>query len=148
MAGTFKRNCRAKCNAAKNLACRRNVVDTGPYAVVRHPLYATAFFLCAGIPLALGSFWSLVPAALSAVVIVVRTALEDRTLHNYMILGNCMILDPKGCVLAYPISFIVVNIAAYYKKGSGGSPMAHYVDHFRELIARVHDGSKTPLGNW
>ena len=83
------------------------MVDTGPYAVVRHPLYATAFFLCAGIPLALGSFWSLVPAAISAVVIVVRTALEDQTLHNYMILGNCMIPDPKGCVLAYTPSALL-----------------------------------------
>ena len=60
----------------------QKVVDTGPYAVVRHPLYATAFFLCGGIPLALGSYWALVPAAIAAVVIVVRTALEDRMLRN------------------------------------------------------------------
>ena len=39
------------------------VIDTGPYAIVRHPLYATSFFLCAGIPLALGSYWAFVPAA-------------------------------------------------------------------------------------
>ena len=35
----------------------QQVVDTGPYAIVRHPLYATSLFLCGGIPLALGSFW-------------------------------------------------------------------------------------------
>jgi protein-S-isoprenylcysteine O-methyltransferase Ste14 len=58
------------------------LVDTGPYAIVRHPLYATAFFLCGGIPLALGSFWALLPAAIGVAVLVVRTALEDRMLHG------------------------------------------------------------------
>ena len=33
------------------------VIDTGPYAIVRHPMYATAFPLFAGIALALGSYW-------------------------------------------------------------------------------------------
>ena len=33
-------------------------------------------------PLALGSFWALVPAAIAVLVLVVRTALEDRMLHN------------------------------------------------------------------
>ncbi len=60
----------------------QKVVDTGPYDVVRHPLYATALFLCGGIPLALGSFWALTPAAIAVVVLIVRTALEDRMLHN------------------------------------------------------------------
>ena len=42
---------------------QQQVIDTGPYAIVRHPLYAVSFFLFAGIPLCLGSFWALVPAA-------------------------------------------------------------------------------------
>ena len=62
--------------------CGQKVVDTGPYAIVRHPLYATSFFLCGGIPLALGSFWALTPAAIAVLILVVRTALEDRMLHN------------------------------------------------------------------
>jgi protein-S-isoprenylcysteine O-methyltransferase Ste14 len=57
------------------------VIDTGPYAVVRHPLYATSFLLFAGIPLALGSLWAIVPAAICAAVIVIRAALEDRMLR-------------------------------------------------------------------
>jgi protein-S-isoprenylcysteine O-methyltransferase Ste14 len=61
---------------------RHMVVDTGPYAIVRHPLYATSLFLCGGIPLALGSFWALIPASVTAVIVVVRTALEDRTLYD------------------------------------------------------------------
>jgi protein-S-isoprenylcysteine O-methyltransferase Ste14 len=58
------------------------VIDTGPYAVVRHPLYSGALLMCAGIPLALGSFGALVPTALGALVLVVRTVLEDRTLQE------------------------------------------------------------------
>ena len=58
------------------------VIDTGPYAVVRHPMYVACFLLFPGIALALGSFWALIPAALVSVVLVVRTVLEDRTLQN------------------------------------------------------------------
>jgi protein-S-isoprenylcysteine O-methyltransferase Ste14 len=61
---------------------QHRVVDTGPYAIVRHPLYATSFFLCGGIPLALGSYWAFAPAGLGVVVLVVRTVLEDRMLQN------------------------------------------------------------------
>jgi len=58
------------------------VIDTGPYALVRHPMYSSALFLCAGVPLALGSFWALIPGAVTTLVLVVRTILEDRTLHK------------------------------------------------------------------
>ena len=57
------------------------VVDTGPYAIVRHPFYVASFWL-AGIPLSLGSYWALIPAAITVLVVVVRTALEDRTLQS------------------------------------------------------------------
>jgi protein-S-isoprenylcysteine O-methyltransferase Ste14 len=60
----------------------QEVVDTGPYAIVRHPLYLASFFLVAGIPLALGSFWALIPVGTGSLVLVVRTALEDRTLQD------------------------------------------------------------------
>src|SRR5262245_26268152 len=46
------------------------VVDTGPYAIVRHPLYSVSFFLVCGIPLPLGSYWALLPVAVGGVVIV------------------------------------------------------------------------------
>jgi protein-S-isoprenylcysteine O-methyltransferase Ste14 len=59
----------------------QKVIDTGPYAIVRHPLYLGAVVMSAGIPLALGSFWALIPAAVGALTLVVRTVLEDRTLQ-------------------------------------------------------------------
>jgi protein-S-isoprenylcysteine O-methyltransferase Ste14 len=58
------------------------VIDTGPYAIVRHPGYVAAFFLFSGIALALGSLWALIPAAVASLLLVVRTQLEDRTLQN------------------------------------------------------------------
>ena len=36
----------------------QRVIETGPYAFVRHPMYAAAIWLFVGIPLALGSWWS------------------------------------------------------------------------------------------
>lgn len=57
------------------------VIDTGPYAFLRHPGYAGFVGLIAGTPLLLGSAWALIPATLSLAGILVRTALEDRTLR-------------------------------------------------------------------
>lgn len=58
------------------------VVDTGPYAVVRHPGYVGFSGWCLSVPLLLASWWAFVPAILSIVGLVVRTALEDRTLRE------------------------------------------------------------------
>ena len=58
------------------------VVTDGPYRFVRHPSYVGSMvsWLCAA--LALGSWLALVPVALIAATIAVRTALEDRTLQE------------------------------------------------------------------
>jgi len=45
-------------------------------------MYASSFFFFFGTALALGSFWTLIPAALVSVVLVVRTVFEDRTLQE------------------------------------------------------------------
>lgn len=58
------------------------VIDTGPYAIVRHPLYSAAILMSVGIALSLGSYWALIPAAAMTLIIVIRTALEDRTLQR------------------------------------------------------------------
>jgi protein-S-isoprenylcysteine O-methyltransferase Ste14 len=55
----------------------QHLIDSGPYAVVRHPMYAGALIMIAGIPLALGSWWALVPAALLVPIIVWRLMREE-----------------------------------------------------------------------
>jgi protein-S-isoprenylcysteine O-methyltransferase Ste14 len=56
------------------------VVTTGPYQVVRHPMYVGIIIAVLSVPLALGSWWALLPAAFIVILFIVRTALEDRTL--------------------------------------------------------------------
>ncbi|MDX2088671.1 MAG: isoprenylcysteine carboxylmethyltransferase family protein [Kofleriaceae bacterium] len=58
------------------------VIDTGPYAYVRHPGYIAAVVLGVGMALSLGSAWALVPAGVLAAVLVVRTMLEDAMLQR------------------------------------------------------------------
>jgi len=58
------------------------VCSAGPYRYVRHPGYVGAVVLAMLDPLVLGSKWALVPALGVAVAFIVRTALEDRTLHK------------------------------------------------------------------
>jgi len=58
------------------------VVTSGPYQYVRHPGYAGGIVANFTIPLLLGSLWALVPAVLVNCLLIVRTALEDRTLQE------------------------------------------------------------------
>lgn len=58
------------------------VVDGGPYRFIRHPGYAGMSVFTLVTPLILGSYWALVPAATSSSAILLRTVLEDLTLHN------------------------------------------------------------------
>jgi protein-S-isoprenylcysteine O-methyltransferase Ste14 len=59
----------------------QTVVSSGPYAYVRHPGYTGILGLTIGTPLALGSAWALLPAALGVIVLIVRTVLEESTLR-------------------------------------------------------------------
>lgn len=56
------------------------VVSTGPYRYVRHPGYIGQIIFSLATPLALGSLWALIAGGLFGLLLVVRTALEDRTL--------------------------------------------------------------------
>jgi len=58
-----------------------SVVDGGPYRYLRHPGYTGALAFTLAAPVALGSWRALIPAAVVAAVLVIRTALEDRTLR-------------------------------------------------------------------
>ena len=58
------------------------VCDSGPYRFVRHPGYAGNILALFGIVLALGSVWTLIPAAVALIIAVIRTVLEDQTLQE------------------------------------------------------------------
>jgi len=58
------------------------VIDTGPYRFVRHPGYVGVFGWLLSAPLLLGSWGAFFPSILAIAALVVRTALEDRTLRN------------------------------------------------------------------
>jgi protein-S-isoprenylcysteine O-methyltransferase Ste14 len=57
------------------------VITTGPYALVRHPMYTVVIILLFAVPVALGSRFALFISLFLMVLLIVRTYLEDRTLH-------------------------------------------------------------------
>jgi protein-S-isoprenylcysteine O-methyltransferase Ste14 len=67
-------------SATVEVAAEQRVISTGPYAIVRHPMYAGAFVMLLGTPPALGSWWGLLPALLLMLVIVWRLLDEERLL--------------------------------------------------------------------
>jgi protein-S-isoprenylcysteine O-methyltransferase Ste14 len=58
----------------------QRVISTGPYAYVRHPMYAGALPLIFAIPMALGSWWGLFVAAISPPLLIARILDEERAL--------------------------------------------------------------------
>jgi protein-S-isoprenylcysteine O-methyltransferase Ste14 len=60
----------------------QSVVSSGPYAIVRHPMYAGALILLAGTPLALGSWWGLVLLIPMTLVIIWRLLDEEAFLET------------------------------------------------------------------
>jgi len=59
-----------------------HVISAGPYARIRHPGYLGQIVFSIASALALGSLWTLIPSGLFSALLVVRTALEDRTLQD------------------------------------------------------------------
>jgi protein-S-isoprenylcysteine O-methyltransferase Ste14 len=60
------------------------VCTSGPYKIMRHPGYAGLIISILAYPLILGSWWGFVLSGILTIIIVIRTALEDRTLQNEM----------------------------------------------------------------
>ncbi len=60
----------------------QKVISTGPYAVVRHPMYAGACIMLLGVPLALGSWWAFVFIFLLFAAIVWRLLDEEKFLSK------------------------------------------------------------------
>ena len=58
----------------------QKVIATGPYALVRHPMYIGALVMLVGVPLALGSYWGLIAIVPMLVVLVLRLLDEEKFL--------------------------------------------------------------------
>ena len=59
-----------------------HVISAGPYALIRHPGYLGFLLALVGEAFMLGSYWSLLPVVGAAAVVLRRTAMEDRFLHE------------------------------------------------------------------
>lgn len=60
----------------------QKVISSGPYAVVRHPMYLGVALMFLFTPLALGSYWALIPAVLMIFVLVPRILNEEKVLER------------------------------------------------------------------
>jgi protein-S-isoprenylcysteine O-methyltransferase Ste14 len=60
----------------------QQVISTGPYGVVRHPMYSGVLIMCAGVPLALGSWWGLWILVIVLPVLAWRILDEEKLLSK------------------------------------------------------------------
>ncbi len=67
-------------SATIEVAANQRVISTGPYAVVRHPMYASASLYLLGTPLALGSYWGFVSIVVMIPFLIWRLFDEERLL--------------------------------------------------------------------
>jgi len=58
----------------------QSVISSGPYAIVRHPMYASASLYLLGTPLALGSYWGIIPMFVMMPVLIWRLIDGERVL--------------------------------------------------------------------
>jgi protein-S-isoprenylcysteine O-methyltransferase Ste14 len=58
------------------------VISTGPYAVVRHPMYAGIIPMYLFMPLALGSFWAIIPSIAVVAIVIARALNEEDVLKK------------------------------------------------------------------
>ena len=64
-------------SATIELAQDHRVISTGPYAIVRHPMYANGSLFLLGTPLALASYWGLAPFAATMPFLIWRLVDEE-----------------------------------------------------------------------
>jgi protein-S-isoprenylcysteine O-methyltransferase Ste14 len=67
-------------SATIELAPDQKVISTGPYALVRHPMYAGALVMLLGIPIALGSWWGILVVAAILPALIWRLFEEEKFL--------------------------------------------------------------------
>ena len=69
-------------SATVEIATDQRVISTGPYAIVRNPMYASAAVYFIGMSLALGSYWGLIPSVLTILGLVWRLFDEEKFLSR------------------------------------------------------------------
>ena len=62
------------------VGAEQRVIATGPYALVRHPMYIGALIMLLGVPLALGSWWGLLTIIPMVLVLIARLLDEEKFL--------------------------------------------------------------------
>jgi len=70
------------------IGAEQKVIMTGPYALVRHPMYVGALVMLVGVPLALGSWWGLIAIVPMTLVLVARLLDEEKFLARNLA-GYC-----------------------------------------------------------
>jgi hypothetical protein len=96
--GLFLRVLRENRSASRTVAVEpgQRVVATGPYAVVRHPMYAAIAVMGLAAPVALGSWWACIPALLLVAVLAARITNEERLLANELIVRAHDFVSPDS----------------------------------------------------
>ena len=60
----------------------QKVISTGVYSFVRHPMYVGVIIMWLPVPIALGSYWALIPIATIPVALVIRILNEESVLKK------------------------------------------------------------------
>ncbi len=110
-------------SATIQIAEHQKVISTGPYAIVRHPMYAGGLLYLLGTPLALGSYWGLRPDRLDAAVSDMATA-RRRTVPREESSRICRI-PARGPVSPRAIRLVVrpTGVAQWVRRtGPGREP--------------------------
>jgi len=63
----------------------QKVISTGPYSIVRHPMYIGVLIMYLPTPVALGSYWGLIPMALLPVAMLLRILNEEKVLRENLV---------------------------------------------------------------
>ena len=71
-------------SATIEVAENQKVISIGPYAIVRHPMYASASLYLLGTPLALGSYWGFLALAAMMPFLIWRLFEEERFLAEHL----------------------------------------------------------------
>jgi protein-S-isoprenylcysteine O-methyltransferase Ste14 len=60
----------------------QQVITSGPYAFVRHPMYMAMILMMTATPLALGSYWAMLPSVLFILLLAARAKNEEELLQK------------------------------------------------------------------